>query len=823
MSRTQPPPRALPEGAKMRIGNGNVTDMMFSPDSTRLAVACSYSGVWIYDGHKGEELALLAGHKDLITSFVFSPDGTTIATGGFDKTVKLWDAHTFELRATLTGHAGNTSVLAFSPDSKKIATGASRQVPPERRRGRFSRLPENKTQPETHTDGTVRTWDVLTGKSLKTILTTDIGWIAGLKYAQDNITLASVNTEGIFRTWNTETGQTKGFNLKDVNRNPHFSPDCTRLVIQDGIKTVLYDVTTGKELVTLENDQKGAYATVTYSQNSEMLICRAYNSPEIQIWDAHTGKLNTIINTGNEHLLPMALSPDGRTLTVNEDLNKGHIRFWDTETGESETLFTINVPVYSLLYSPDGRTLAIKSRDISGSVIRLWDIPSASEKAVIAYVDSTGRSQQFSFVASNNDGLLACGIGDTKIWLFDGNTGKFRAALKGHTASVNAVAFSTDGEMLASASNDATVRLWSPRTTQHLGTLEEKKHPEYGVPLVKAVAFSADGLTLASVRGFRGKSAQDIQFWRVDTEKHEGTLQGNPNDVSTIAFSPDRTTIAYCSKGKPTIRLWDIIDRRLKTTYIGHTNSVSTLAYSLDGTLLASGGGYGDGTVKLWNTATGENTASLSEHYPEVTALAFSPDGTLLASAGYGKIEVWDVHFRQHITTLKGHSQRISSLAFTGDGNTLVSASLDQTVVLWNPIPIVDKNIIAKITPSSTVSPVVGKQMTFNIEITGGENVAGYHLTMQFDESSLQYISSTNGDYLPGKPFFMKPNVEKSQVTLASTAITDTGNGDGTLATVTFEVIAVKPTSLNITNLIFSDNEGKRLRATVKSGKVKIK
>lgn len=826
-----PPPRALPEGAKMRISDGDnrqlVADFAFSLDGSQIAVISPIIGIWIYDAHTGAELALLTGHTDLVTSVMFSPDGKTLASGSFDKTVRLWDAHTFQHRATLIGHKGNTKVLAFSPDSKKLATGASAVVHSERRdRFHYVELPENETKTEKLTDGTVRVWDVLTGKPLKSILITNTEWVTGLAYMPDNINLRSVSTDGIYRTLNTETGQTKKFDLKDTYRSINFSPDSTRFVAQDGFKTVLFDAVTENELATLESEQNGFNASVTFSQNSDTLICRVNESPKIRIWNARTGQLNTTIQIGNNpYFVPTALSPNGRTLAIQKDRGKGPVQLLDTKTGNKVLHLTVNTHVYSLRFSPDGQTLAMQSsRGSYEGVIRLWDVHAGVERDLISFTNRLGRSGQPAFVASGRDGILACGIGNTKIWLFDGNTGKYRANLKGHTASINDIAFTTDGEMLASASIDGTIRLWNPQTTQHLDTFEEKVDPGDRVPQVYTVVFSPDGQTLASVSGIRNVSRPKVQFWDVNTSKHKRILKGDPNDVSAIAFSPDKTTLASSgSGGDSSIRLWDVRTGKLKATYIGHSSIVTALAFSPDGTLLASGGGYDDAIVQLWDIATGENSPTLSEHFREVSSLAFSPDGKLLASGGYNKIEVWDVQFRQHIATLNGHRQRISSLTFTGDGNTLASASYDQTVVLWKPIPTVNSKVIIRITPSSVVSPVVGRHLTFNVEIAGGENVAGYHLTMQFDATALRFISSNNDDYLPGKPFFMKPIAEKSQVTLASTAITDTGNGDGTLATLSFEVIDVKPSTMNIVNVTLSDRDGKRMRPTVKSGKVEIK
>ena len=113
----------LPKGAKARLGKGWIKAIAYSPDSTRLAVATSI-GIWIYNAHTYEELALFTGHTSGIESITYSPDGGTIATGSED--VRLWDASTGEHKTTLTKRADRVDRVVYSPDGRTIAAKVGR-------------------------------------------------------------------------------------------------------------------------------------------------------------------------------------------------------------------------------------------------------------------------------------------------------------------------------------------------------------------------------------------------------------------------------------------------------------------------------------------------------------------------------------------------------------------------------------------------------------------------------------------------------------------------------------------------------------------------
>ena len=244
---------------------------------------------------------------------------------------------------------------------------------------------------------------------------------------------------------------------------------------------------------------------------------------------------------------------------------------------------------------------------------------------------------------------------------------------------VNSIAFSPDGNTLASGSGDNTIKLWDVATGTLKATLE-------GPDSFNSVAFSPDGNTLASGNEawapVPGSFFGECSLWDVATGTLKTTLEGHEHFVNSVAFSPDGNTLASGSNDD-TIKLWDVATSSLKTTLEEHEGSVSSIAFSPDGNILASGSE--DDTIKLWDAATGTLKATLEGHMDYVTSVAFSPDGNTLASGSSDKmIKLWDIATGTLKATLEGHGDLVNSVAFSSDGNSLASGSADRTVRLWD-------------------------------------------------------------------------------------------------------------------------------------------
>ena len=428
------------------------------------------------------------------------------------------------------------------------------------------------------------------------------------------------------------------------------------------------------------------------------------------------------------------------------------------------------------------------------TLLILFTVFSLNTFAQLPYISLEGHKEGVGSVAFSPDGgTLASGSDDDTIKLWDVATGHELRTLQGHTHSVYSVAFSPDGSKLASGSSDDTIKLWDVATGRELRTLQGHTHSVY------SVAFSPDGSKLAS-----GSSDDTIKLWDVATGRELRTLIGHTGDVQIVSFSPDGGTLASGSDDR-TIRLWDVAIGIHKQTFFGIWGSVVRgVAFSPDGRTLISGSSQG---FTLWHIDSGNFQEGFRIGGSGMVVL--SPDGQTLAEIGGLDIELLHVPSGKVQQTLNFPS-RVRSGSFSPDGGTLASGHRDGTILLW------DLSTQVNITPSSLESPVIGEQFTVDVNIVGGQDVRGYRINLEYSARALRYVSHTHGDYLPGDVFI---GPARGQVSLNVASATGAGNGDGTLATITFEVVAQRASTF-LLSVTLSNSDGKRLPVFVRYGSV---
>ncbi|MBR8840754.1 MAG: PD40 domain-containing protein [Stigonema ocellatum SAG 48.90 = DSM 106950] len=372
----------------------------------------------------------------------------------------------------------------------------------------------------------------------------------------------------------------------------------------------------------------------------------------------------------------VVFSPDGKTIaTASRDKT---VKLWNLSGQLLHTLQGHSDEVYSVVFSPDGKTIATGSKD---NIVKLWSL-----SGQLRYTFQQEPSSYITSPVFSPDGkTIAIPSKDKTVKLWN-LSGQLLHTLQGHSGKVLRVVFSPDGKTIATGSTDKTVKLWN-LSGQLLHTLEGHKG------IVWSVVFSPDGKTIATasqsdfIPGSSSSGDKTVKLWNLSGQLLH-TLQGHSGEVLRVVFSPDGKTIATGSKDK-TVNLWNLSGQLLHTLQ-GHSDQVAHVVFSPDGNTIATGATF-DNTVKLWNLS-GQLLHTFQGHSGEVNSVVFSPDGNTIATGSTDKtVKLWNLS-GQLLHTLQGHSASVTSVVFSPDGNTIATASHDfrtggsedKTVKLWN-------------------------------------------------------------------------------------------------------------------------------------------
>ncbi|WP_036485796.1 caspase family protein [Myxosarcina sp. GI1] len=600
-----------------------------------------------------QELNRLTGHAQQVNAVAYSPDGELLATASDDNTIKLWD-NNGQLITTLKRHQDAVIDIVFNPKRQRpylLATASA--------------------------DNTIILWEI-TGNNVTQIsqLVGHQDWITKLAFSSDGNLLASASRDGTIKLWNKAGLEVDTLSGHEgwVN-SVSFSSDNKLLISGDeagNIKLWQRNRNGIKEIKTISEQQR--VTNVGFIDNKH--FATAGDDGIVKLWQLSNDNLvNSYSNSGQVN--SFSFSPDGKYLA---SATREGIYIWNRD---GLLLQTLNGHTGEVLDVSFKKPISNSSGDyqlVSTGVdktVRIWQINgnNSSDNGGI-YSIATSPTEPDVFAAAGWDGKI-------KIWQEDSSgTPQLVRTLPGHDAAISQIQYTPDGKLIASGSQDNTIKLWNAKTGDLITTLTGHREAINNLALVAENKWQAGSYLLVS-----GSEDNTLKLWKIDNQRGEliTTMQGHQDSVKSVAVSPNGKLIASGSYDN-TIKLWNT-DGELIDTLSGHNLVITSLQFSPDSRTLASGSW--DNTVKLWQiNSSGKNfklSHTLTAHQDGVTSLDFNSEGTILASAsGDRTIKLWDVNSGKLIKNLQGHSSQINSVAFTNDDITIISAEEQQGLFWWN-------------------------------------------------------------------------------------------------------------------------------------------
>jgi WD40 repeat protein/serine/threonine protein kinase len=420
-------------------------------------------------------------------------------------------------------------------------------------------------------------------------------------------------------------------------------------------------------LQTLGKHKSSVDGVVISPDTDEVASCGRDDT--IRLWRRSTGRCVATLTGHDNDVTSVHYIDDGRRL-ISSSLD-GTIKQWDRDS--HDCIATVRAHAggtESIAVARNSHMIASCGRD---ATIKFWD----STTMVLLGEVHANQGRRVLCVAYSPDGqTLASGGADGSIglWSITDRSAIRLQTLRGHTQYIRALAYSQDGTRLASGSVDRTVRLWDAHSGDALTTINPRNAG------IRWVAFSADGSQLMT--GGR----RSLDWWSVRTGQHDRSLAVHNLVSAQIGALNDHSLLAIGETGGHTnwVRMWESKPNRCLTTAQAHAGRCSALQASPDGLHVATGGQ--DGRVLLWDAVSRSIVLELDAHEREIGAVRFSPCGRWLASASYGGlIRISDTSSGMTRSTMRGFSPSLQAMHFATDG-TLWTGNKSGTLIHWDPI-----------------------------------------------------------------------------------------------------------------------------------------
>jgi WD40 repeat protein/uncharacterized caspase-like protein len=438
--------------------------------------------------------------------------------------VKLWDTATGILIHSFEGHATGRKCGAFSPDGASIIVTS---------------------------DQTIELLDTASGAVIRSFRTNS-GELQSVAYSPDGTRILSASLEGA--------------------QDPKSA----------GCKINLWEVASGKRILSFEAAPTSCFSTVTFSPDGERILS---GGGEMKLWDAATGALIRSF-VGQRPVDLLKISPDGKLILSKASNTR--MTLWDADSGAPVRRIdtgAANTASFSsngkfILSGGDDKVVKIWNSD-TGHLVSSYDVPSKIEALAFSPSDT-----RFLSGGSNND-----------IDLFDTASGRLIRNFKGHVGPVNAVGFAPDGTRVISASSDHTMKSWDVASGRPLKTFAHRTEDCDSTP---TIAFSRDGVQVFWAYESRRLAWCEVKIsvWDVASGRSVRDFDVSSDLAAAVAYSPDRVT-ALSGGSRNTVEIWDLTSGREVGTLKGATGPALATAFSPDGAQYLSGSG--DGGIRRWS------------------------------------------------------------------------------------------------------------------------------------------------------------------------------------------------------------------------------
>ncbi|MBI3270741.1 MAG: pentapeptide repeat-containing protein [Planctomycetes bacterium] len=511
-------------------------------------------------------------------------------------------------------------------------------------------------------DRTVRIWDVVSGRLLRT-LDGHCDWVRCVSWDPKGERLASASDDRTVRIWDAASGRLlrtlEGHS--DWVLSVSWDPKGERLASASDDRTVrIWDAASGRLLRTLEDHFAGVHS-VSWDPKGTLLASGSADHT-VRIWDMASSRLVRSLESHSAGVCSVSWAPRGERLASAS--NDGTVRIWHPASGRLlRSLEVHSDGVRSVTWDPKGERLASTSGQPR---VQIWEATSGRLLRTF---------EQHSFMISSvswdpTGAHLASAEPPVRIW--DATSGRLLRSIEDHFTGVHSLSWDPKGTLLASASLDPIVRIWDAASGRLLRSLQGHSF------WVLSLGWDPTGQRIASA-----SADNTVRIWDTASGRHLRTLEGHSSGVLSVHWDPSGERLASASHDH-TVRIWRAASGRLLHSLEGHSDVIRSVSWDPSGKRLASASD--NRIVQIRDAASGRLLRTLEGHSAGVLSVRWDSTGKRIASASQDRtVRIWNASSGRLIRTLAGHSEAVFSVRWDPRGERLASASADHTVRIWDP------------------------------------------------------------------------------------------------------------------------------------------